>query len=67
MTKTPLHGSRRKFFADCSCFQPVFRADAPQLGRRDVMYGRPPLGKGFLGFRQTCRGAVMYAAFECGR
>src|SRR5882762_10940673 len=31
-----------------------------------VMYGRPPLGKGFLVFRQTDRGAVMYTASECG-
>src|SRR5258705_10729119 len=27
-----------------------------------VMYGRPPLGKAFLVFRQTDRGAVMYTA-----
>jgi hypothetical protein len=31
-----------------------------------VMYGRPPLGKGFLGASATDRGAVMYTASECG-
>ena len=31
-----------------------------------VMYGRPPLGKGFLVFRQRDRGAVMYTASRCG-
>src|SRR4051812_15807041 len=32
-----------------------------------VMYGRPPVGKAFLVFRQTDRGAVMYTASRCGR
>ena len=32
-----------------------------------VMYGRPPVGKSFLMLWQTCRGAVMYTAFACGR
>ena len=31
-----------------------------------VMYGRPPLGKSFLVFRQADRGAVMYTASRCG-
>src|SRR3954468_20112401 len=31
------------------------------------MYGRPPVGKAFLVFRQTDRGAVMYTASRCGR
>ena len=30
------------------------------------MYGRPPLGKGFLGASASDRGAVMYTASECG-
>jgi predicted TIM-barrel fold metal-dependent hydrolase len=50
MIKTPLGGSRRKFFADCSCCQPAFRADSPQLGRRDVLAGGlAALGAGALG------------------
>jgi hypothetical protein len=32
-----------------------------------VMYGRPPLGKDFLTFLADASGAVMYAAFRCGR
>src|SRR3981081_3644417 len=32
-----------------------------------VMYGRPPLGKGFFGFRRKDRGAVMYTASRCGQ
>ncbi len=39
MTKAPLGGSRRKFFADCTCCQPAFRADSPKLGRREVLAG----------------------------
>jgi hypothetical protein len=31
-----------------------------------VMYGRPPLGKGFFVFRRTDRGAVMYTASRSG-
>src|SRR5436305_10753707 len=31
------------------------------------VYGRPPVGKAFLVFRQTDRGAVMYTASRCGR
>jgi hypothetical protein len=32
-----------------------------------VMYGRPPLGKGFFGVSTNGSGAVMYPACECGR
>ena len=31
-----------------------------------VMYGRPPLGKGFFGVAAFESGAVMYPAFVCG-
>jgi hypothetical protein len=32
----------------------------------DVMYGRPPLGKGFFGVSASGSGAVMYPAFVRG-
>ena len=39
MIKTPLGGSRRKFFFDCGCCQPAFQADSPRLDRREVLTG----------------------------
>src|SRR2546429_3817883 len=43
--------------------EPAFKIQmALQLAALFVMYGRPPLGKSFLVFRQADRGAVMYTA-----
>src|SRR4051812_41060990 len=50
--------------------QDIFAQRAGQViceNARRVMYGRPPVGKAFLVFRQTDRGAVMYTASRCGR
>src|SRR5438067_4207911 len=41
--------------------------DPGQTADLAVMYGRPPVGKAFLVFRQTDRGAVMHTASRCGR
>jgi hypothetical protein len=63
-------GKERKVYSNCDV-DGVLKEEIGELlsyiNNSAVMYGRPPLGKGFLVFRQTCRGAVMYAAFDCGR
>lgn len=44
------------------CFAPTRSGKGVGL----VMYGRPPLGKGFFGVSTNESGAVMYPAFKCG-
>src|SRR5437763_10178267 len=64
--RSPLQAVVSKDGQRRDCRHTTFQT-AMNLTCQPVMYGRPPVGKAFLVFRQTDRGAVMYGRPPVGK